>query len=222
MKDIEQNEVDIEDSELDEIEENLTEQYNVASSNVNKEEDIKSDLKKNKEDEKETTVLKEILSWVKIFVGAFIFAYLLTTFVIVNARIPSSSMVNTLNIGDKVIGFRLAYVFSEPDRGDIVMFEAPDKKDTIYIKRIIGIPGDTVKIENNKIYINGILKEESYVDEWTNSYGTMEITLGKDEYFMMGDNRNNSNDSRAYGAVKGDTIIAKAIFRYSPSIKSLT
>lgn len=222
MKDIEQNEVDIEDSELDEIEENLTEQYNVASSNVNKEEDIKSDLKKNKEDEKETTVLKEILSWVKIFVGAFIFAYLLTTFVIVNARIPSSSMVNTLNIGDKVIGFRLAYVFSEPDRGDIVMFEAPDKKDTIYIKRIIGIPGDTVKIENNKIYINGILKEEPYVDEWTNSYGTMEITLGKDEYFMMGDNRNNSNDSRAYGAVKGDTIIAKAIFRYSPSIKSLT
>lgn len=173
-----------------------------------------------KESKSETTFLKELFSWVKIFIGAFIVAFLLTHFVIVNATIPSGSMESTINTGDKVIGFRLAYLFTEPDRGDIVMFEAPDKEDTIYIKRVIGIPGDTIKIENNKIYVNGILKEESYIDKWTNSPGTQEWTLGKDEYFMMGDNRNNSNDSRIYGPVKEKTIIAKAIFRYSPSFKS--
>lgn len=190
------------------------------------EENRKKDLEKelfDDEDKKSShPVLKEIFSWVKIFVGAFIFAYLLTTFVIVNATIPTGSMKNTINEGDKVIGFRLAYLFDEPERGEIVMFDAPDKEDTIYIKRVVGIPGDVIKIEENKLYVNGKLQEEPYIKAWTNSYGTFEIKLGDDEYFMMGDNRNNSNDSRVYGPVDGDTIIAKALFRYSPSLKSLT
>lgn len=178
--------------------------------------------KEDKEDESENSVLKEVLSWVKIFVGAFLFAYIVTTFVIINATIPTGSMKNTINEGDKVIGLRLAYLFDEPERGEIVMFWAPDKKDTIYIKRVIGTPGDTVKIENNTVYVNGKALKEPYISEWTNSPGTSEWVLGKDEYFMMGDNRNHSNDSRYFDKpIKEKAIIAKALFRWSPSLKIL-
>ncbi|MDE7431548.1 MAG: signal peptidase I [Lachnospiraceae bacterium] len=174
------------------------------------------------EAEEEKNIKKEIFSFVKIFVGAFIVAYLLSNFVIVNARVPSGSMISTINVGDKVIGFRLSYLFSDPKRGDIVMFNAPDKEKTIYIKRIIGLPGDTIKIENNKLYINGELYEEKYVKNgWSAMTGPFTYEVPKGEYFMMGDNRDHSNDSRAWGTVKKDEIIAKAIFRYYPSVKSL-
>ena len=204
-----------------ELDEDLEDGFNEDTNEVK---NRKKELEKELLDEEESgsSVVKEIFSWVKIFVGAFIVAYLLTTFVIVNATIPTGSMKNTINEGDKVIGFRLAYLFDEPDNDEIVMFWAPDKEDTIYIKRVIGKPGDTIKIEENKLYVNGKLKDEPYIKEWTNSYGTFEIVLGKDEYFMMGDNRNHSNDSRYYGPVKGDKIIAKALFRWSPSLKSLS
>jgi signal peptidase I len=157
-----------------------------------------------------------------IFVGAFVVAYILSNYVIVNAKVPSGSMISTINIDDKVIGFRLSYLFSDPERGDIVMFNAPDKENTIYIKRIIGVPGDTITISDNQLYINGELQEESYVKNgWTRSEGTTEYVVPEGEYFMMGDNRDNSSDSRVWGTVKKDDIIAKAIFRYYPSVKSL-
>lgn len=181
------------------------------------------ETKENKtEDEAKKAVWRGIWSAAEIFIGAFIAAFLLSHFVIVNARVPSGSMISTINVGDKVIGFRLSYLFSDPKRGDIVMFNAPDKEKTIYIKRIIGLPGDTIKIEDNKLYINGELYEEDYIKNgWHNMTGTYTFKVPKGEYFMMGDNRDHSNDSRAWGSVKKDEIIAKAIFRYYPSVKSL-
>lgn len=164
---------------------------------------------------------KEVFSWVRIIVGAFIVAFLLSNFVIVNARVPSGSMISTINENDKVIGFRLAYLFSDPERGDIVMFDSP-VEDKIYIKRIIGLPGETVEIRDNTVYINGQRLGEDYVkNEWTNSPGTKTYEVPKGCYFMMGDNRNASADSRVWGVVKEDAIIAKAIFRYYPSIDML-
>ena len=164
---------------------------------------------------------KEFFSWVRVFVAAFVVAFILSNFVIVNARVPSGSMKNTIMEGDKVIGFRLAYLFGSPKRGDIVMFYAPDKKNTIYIKRLIGLPGDDIVIENNQLYINGELQTEKYVEnEWKRMNGRFEYHVEKGCYFMMGDNRDNSNDSRAWGTVKKSKLIAKAIFRYYPSIKS--
>lgn len=210
----------------DELDEELKDEVDSDEINEDAKEmnNRKKELEKELLDEEESgnAVLKEIFSWIKIFVGAFIVAYLLTTFVIVNATIPTGSMKNTINEGDKVIGFRLAYLFGEPEHGEIVMFWAPDKEETIYIKRVIGVPGDTIKVENNTVYVNGKAQDEPYIKEWTNSPGTEEWILGEDEYFMMGDNRNNSNDSRGYGVIKGDKIIAKALFRYSPSLKSLS
>lgn len=190
----------------------------------------KGDSNGQDKEDKGNGFVRELLSWVKIFVVAFIIAFIISHFIIVNANIPSGSMKTTINEGDKVIGFRLAYIFSDPKRGDIVMFEAPDKEDTIYIKRIVGLPGETIRIEDNTVYIidkegKETALEEDYVKNgWTNSAGPTEAnewTLGKDEYFMMGDNRDHSNDARYWGAVKRDKIIAKAIFRYYPSFKSL-
>lgn len=166
--------------------------------------------------------VREVCSWIMVFAGAFLVAYILSNFVIVNARVPSGSMVSTINIGDKVIGFRLSYTFSDPKRGDIVMFNAPDKENTIYIKRIIGIPGDKIVISDNQLYINGELQDEPYVKKgWNRNGGTTEYVVPEGEYFMMGDNRDNSSDSRVWGTVKKKDIIAKAIFRYYPSVKSL-
>lgn len=196
----------------------------IENMEMDKEEiDETSGTDKEKEESEKSSLKKEVFSWVRIFVGAFIVAYVLSNFVIVNARVPSGSMVSTINIGDKVIGFRLSYLFSDPKRGDIVMFNAPDKEKTIYIKRIIGLPGDTIVIQDNKLYINGELYEEDYLKNgWTKMIGTYTYEVPQGEYFMMGDNRDSSNDSRAWGSVKKDEIIAKAIFRYYPSFKSLT
>lgn len=174
------------------------------------------------QEEKGNKFFKELMSWVMIFVGAFVVAYILSNFVIVNAKVPTGSMISTININDKVIGFRLSYIFSNPERGDIIMFNAPDKENTIYIKRVIGLPGDVIRISNNELYINGELKEESYVKNgWRTNTGDVEYTVPKNEYFVMGDNRDNSSDSRVWGTIKRDDIIAKAIFRYYPSFKSL-
>lgn len=184
----------------------------------------KKSKKKNKDDEEEeeTSWFRELCSWIMIFAGAFIVAYILSNFVIVNAKVPSGSMISTINIDDKVLGFRLSYMFSDPKRGDIVMFNAPDKDNTIYIKRIIGLPGDKIVIEDNTVYINGEKLEEDYVrNGWEKSEGRTEYEVPKGEYFMMGDNRDESSDSRVWGTVKKKEIIAKAIFRYYPSIKSL-
>lgn len=173
-------------------------------------------------DEEETSFFRELCSWVMIFAGAFIVAYILSNFIIVNAKVPTGSMISTININDKVMGFRLSYKFSDPKRGDIVMFNAPDKENTIYIKRIIGLPGDKIVIEDNKVYINGKELKENYIKNgWTRNEGITEYEVPEGEYFMMGDNRDQSSDSRVWGTVKKDAIIAKAIFKYKLSLKDI-
>lgn len=166
------------------------------------------------EESKKIDLRKEIFSWVMVFVIAWCVAFLLSRFIVINAKIPTESMDDTIEVGDKVFGFRLSYLFSDPKRGDIIMFDAPNKEDTIYIKRLIGLPGDTIKIKDNVLYINGEEYKEDYVDSWYNSIGEYEYTLGDDEYFMMGDNRDHSSDSRAWGPISKDAMIAKAIFKY--------
>lgn len=166
---------------------------------------------------------RELMSWAVVIAGAFVVAYIFNNYVIVNAEVPTSSMVSTINVDDKLIGFRLSYMFSSPKYGDIIMFDAPDKKDTIYIKRVIGLPGDVIRISNNQLYINGELREEPYVKNgWKKDTGDMEFTVPDNEYFVMGDNRDKSSDSRVWGTIKKKDIIAKAVFRYYPSFKPLT
>ena len=163
-------------------------------------------------------VKKEILSWVEVIAIAVLAAWFLTQFIIVNATVPSGSMQNTIQPKDRLFGLRLTYYFSSPKRGDIAVFKYPvnealisqlndadgkaflkanDIKHTNYIKRVIGLPGETVEIKDAKIYIDGELLEEDYLkEEWVvrNDGFTFEVPEGC--YLMLGDNRNNSSDGR--------------------------
>ena len=163
--------------------------------------------------------VKEILQWCATIAAAFVIALIADTFLIVNAQIPSGSMENTIMPGDRVIGNRLSYLISDPERFDIVIFEYPDDPSQLFIKRIIGLPGETIEIRGGHIYINGSYEPLEDVDtkEVTNgSFGP--YTVPDDCYFVMGDNRNNSKDSRYWvnTYVSEDAILGKAVFRYWP------
>jgi len=165
--------------------------------------------------------LKEILSWVKVFIVAIFIAVILNNFIILNATVPTGSMENTIAIGDRMIGNRLSYVFGEPQRGDVVIFKYPDNEEQLFVKRIIGLPGETVKIDNGKVYINNSETplDEPYIKEaeWGDNQ-VYQFEVPADSYFMMGDNRNNSNDSRFWNNhyVHEDKILAKAVLVYWP------
>lgn len=162
---------------------------------------------------------REFLEYIVIFVVVVGLVWLMDTFLIVNARIPSESMENTIMTGDRIIGNRLAYKTGIPKRYDIIIFKYPDDESVLYIKRIIGLPGDTVTILDGKVYING--SSEPLDDSFT-----PEIPLGDfgpytvpgNSYFVMGDNRNYSFDSRFWENtyVREDQILGKAMFCYFP------
>ena len=163
---------------------------------------------------------KEILSWVFYIAFVLVLTWVIITFVGQRTRVDGRSMMNTLHDGDNLIVEKLSYRFSDPKRFDIIVFPPTGKKE-YYIKRIIGLPGETVQIdENGNIYINGELLEENYVAETIQNPGRAAnpITLGDDEYFVMGDNRNNSKDSRSeeVGNVKRSQIIGRAWLRIWP------
>jgi len=129
-------------------------------------------------------------------------------------RVDGSSMVPTLNDGQFVMVNRLVYKYSDPDHGDVVVFHYPRDPDQEYIKRIIGLPGDTVTITNGHVYINGQELDEPYIAASTRATGEWQVP--GDHLFVLGDNRNNSQDSRNFGFVSMDNIIGKAIFIYWP------
>lgn len=189
--------------------------------------------------------LKEQASFLIELAVIVVVIFLINKFLIINATIPSGSMEMTIMPGDRVVGLQTAYLFHEPERGDIVIFRYPVDDalgtTTYYIKRIIGLPGETVNIRDGKVYIDDSQTpiDESYINgEWTiRNSGTYTVPDGC--YFMMGDNRNYSSDSRyweeeAYSAfaaagksitqeeaeslqyVRKDQIIGKAEWRYWP------
>ena len=179
--------------------------------------------KAHEEDEKEKKqggLGKEIFEWVKIIVSAALSAFVLNTFIIANSEVPSGSMENTIMTGDRVIGSRLSYRFEDPKRGDIAIFRFPDNEKIYYVKRIIGLPGETVDIVDGKVYINGSDEplDEPYIREPMIPEAPMHFEVPENSYFMMGDNRNYSMDARRWENtyVKREKIIAKVLFRYFP------
>lgn len=131
--------------------------------------------------------------------------------------IPSSSMEPTLQINDRIIVSKLSYFWGEPQRGDIVVFKYPldTKKD--FVKRLIGMPGDTIEVKDGLVYINEKVYDEDYLPEdlvINGDFGPVVVPAGN--YFMMGDNRNNSDDSRFWGFLPEDLIVGKSIIIYWP------
>ncbi len=172
--------------------------------------------------ENKKKTIKEVLSWVLVIAAAYVLAFLITHFVIIKTEVISGSMESTLNIDDRVIGNRLAYTFSDPERGDIIFFANPLNETETYVKRIIGCPGETVEIRDGKVYINeaAVPLDEPYLKEkMKGSFGP--YVVPENSFFVMGANRNRSEDSREWGFVARDEIYAKAWFRYKPSIDAV-
>lgn len=169
-------------------------------------------------------VLKEILSISIYLLLVFCAAYLIITYVGQRTQVSGSSMETTLSDGDHLIVDKISYRFDDPERFDIIVFPFQYDTDTYYIKRIIGMPGETVQIDDGgNIYIDGEVLEENYGREVIQSPGRAvdPIQLGDDEYFVMGDNRNNSSDSRdpSVGNIHRKDIIGRAFIRIWPSSK---
>ncbi len=147
--------------------------------------------------------------------------YIVLGFVEQRTYVDGNSMYDTLSDGDSVFVDKISYRFKEPERFDVVIFQYLYTEDTYYIKRVIGLPGETVQIIDGQVYINNeLLEGDVYGYEVMNDAGLAEtpITLGEDEYFVLGDNRNGSTDSRrtSVGKVHRDQIIGKAFMRIWP------
>lgn len=147
----------------------------------------------------------------------------LILFVSINAvsariRIESVSMQPTLYAGNFVVVNKVSYKFGQPHRGDIIVFRyPPDPAQDPYIKRVIGLPGESVQIKDDRVYINGVRISEPYLSLQTHHGG--EWTVPQDALFVMGDNRNNSSDSRSWGVVPIENVIGKAALVYWPPQK---
>lgn len=212
------------DAYLDEIDGTTIEEMmseKESDKNQMKDNDISDNEANNEETEEKINWKKELFSWIKIFVAALLIATILDNFIIINANVPSGSMENTIMTGDRMIGNRLAYINSEPQRGDVIIFKFPDNEEENFVKRVIGLPGEKVTIKESKIYIDDSTEplEEDYLpEEWTSMNDGLEYEVPADSYFVLGDNRNISNDARYWNNtyVSKDAIIAKAIFVYWP------
>lgn len=194
--------------------------------------------------EKKSSLWKELLSWLEIIVVAVVLSLFLTRVVLVNALVPSSSMEMLISPGDRLFGNRLTYKFKDPERFDVVIFKYPVDEEENYIKRIIGLPGDTVTIEDAKIYINDSetpLEENYLPEEWVVENDGYVFEVPEDCYLMLGDNRNVSEDARywaetayeqgltdsvedgeSYTYVSRDKILGKAMFTYWPHFQLLS
>jgi len=177
-----------------------------------------------------------VVEYGSILAIALAIAFLLQAFVVKPYRIPSPSMVPTLDPGDRVLVARFLYRFSAPKHGDIVVFRYPLQTKLVFVKRLIGLPGDTLAIKDGYVYRNGMKLDEPYVAQRPNG-GPVPTQPGPeiagstisqpwslnqpykvpaDTYYMMGDNRTNSDDSRMWGPVPKKDIIGKAFFVYWP------
>ncbi len=177
---------------------------------------------KEEEEKKKVNPLREILSWVLYFAAAIVVAFLLNRFILFNANIVSGSMKDTLLVGDRVFGLRFAYWFHGPERGDVIIFDNHGEGEKTMVKRVIGLPGDTIGILDGVLYINGQVYDEPYLKEpMKGSFGPYEVPEGC--YFLMGDNRNYSNDSRRWENpyIPRKDIRAKAVLVYWKQLRTV-
>lgn len=155
-----------------------------------------------------------------VFGAIFSMIYL---FVAQPHKVSGSSMVPTFQNNDYILTDKLSYRFSLPKKGDVIVLKNPRNESQDFIKRIIAIPGDSVKIENGLVFVNGNKLNEAYLPQNTLSQGGSflaegeQITAGENQYIVFGDNRNHSSDSREWGPVKRNEIIGKVVFRYFPA-----
>lgn len=169
---------------------------------------------------KSKSTAREVLDWI-LYIGiVLILSWLIVTFVGVRTVVDGQSMEPTLQDGNNLIVDKLSYRFRDPKRYEIIVFPYKYEENTYYIKRIIGLPGETVQVKNGEVYIDGEILGEDYGAEAMEDAGIASepIELGTDEYFVLGDNRNHSSDSRdpSVGVLRREDLIGRAWIRIYP------
>jgi len=177
---------------------------------------------------------QEALSWAKTIILTLLLAFAINNFVIVNALVPSGSMEDTIMTNDRIVAFRLSYLFRSPQRFDMVVFRGPEGDPTLYVKRIIGLPGDRIIILDGHVYINGSAVPERYdfvKGALVGNHGVPNEETGRlypwvvpdGHFFVLGDYRTNSVDSRQWSEVfiPRGRILGRVAFRYFPGFANL-
>ena len=167
-----------------------------------------------------TEKAKSFFEWLFVIVIAIVLALLLRNFVISTTHVEGNSMNPTIEQGDRIFVNRMGIFKNKLKRGNIIELHAPDKSGRDYIKRIVALPGDTVELKNNKVYVNNKQLNENYTSSQTTLVSGNETKweLGEDEYFVLGDNRlpRASNDSRIFGPIKKKARVGRAFLRDFP------
>ena len=158
------------------------------------------------------------LEFILILVIAFALVFgVVRPFIAEAFYIPSESMVPTLEINDRVLAAKFPYYFTTPDRGDVVVFESVESSDDL-IKRVVGLPGDTIAVQGSTLFLNGEPQQEPYIADGggpgLSTFGPIEVPEG--HYFMMGDNRGNSRDSREFGPIPEENLVGDAFVLFWP------
>ncbi len=184
-------------------------------------------------------LVRLVVEIVVIVVAALALSFIVRAFLVETYEVPSGSMQNTIQIGDRILAEKISYYFGDPQKGDIVTFVSPIQEDEsvgtetilsgnqeIFVKRVIATEGDTVDIRNGSVYVNGELLEEDYIEDgnetftFTSTYHDVEIeypyTVPEGELWVMGDNRENSRDSRYFGSIEVSSVTGRVFFRYWP------
>lgn len=174
-------------------------------------------LPEEEEKTKKRTILREVLAYAIVILAAVVMATLVRVFIFEPFIVPTPSMVPTLQVGDKVLINKMSYKFSNIERGDIIAFHSPvEEKDLV--KRAIAVEGDEITLTSEgEIYINDEKITESYLQSGqVVLYENQTVKLGKEEIFVMGDNRNDSYDSRWFGAISENDVFGKFMIIYWP------
>lgn len=165
-------------------------------------------------------ILKGIFEIVKTLASVFIIAFLIKTYLVQTFIVDGQSMETSFHNGEYLLVDKLSYRISEPKRGDIVVFIPPDDISRDYIKRVVGLPGDMIKVTPTQVSINGTVIDEPYISVKKNSLGSADevysVKLGTTDYFVMGDNRTNSRDSRSIGPIKKSDIVGRTFMIMYP------
>ena len=161
-----------------------------------------------------------VREYAEALIIAVLLALVIRTFVVQAFKIPSGSMLPTLQIGDHILVNKFLYYFQGIRRGDIIVFKFPQDETRDFIKRVIGMPGDVVRIDQGVVYVNGRRLQESYVPpDYRDRLSMADMKIGQDYYFVLGDHRSSSNDSRNWGPVHRRSVYGKAVFVYWPPEK---
>ncbi len=161
--------------------------------------------------------LSELKPWLRDILLAFFFAVLIVIFIVQPVKVEGTSMQPRLVDQERIFVNRFIYRFAEIHRGDVVVFWYPRDRSKSFIKRVMGVPGDEVEIRRGSVYINGRKLDEPYLDPRFCDHDSLgKRIVPPDDYFVLGDHRSSSNDSRNWGFVPGELIYGKAIFRYWP------